>query len=142
MVGRTMDIWFGMPNPGAKVRVAAVAEQTCGRIHWTQLRRLGIAKCTIAEWTDDGYLHPRHPGVYAVGHCSGPIEADLAEALLYAGPGAMLSHQTAAWWWQLTDRRPSDIHVSTPRRCRPRPGIKVHGRRHLPRVWHNDLTVT
>lgn len=137
-----MDIWFGMPNPGAKVRVAAVAERSFGRIHWSQLCDLGIAKATIAEWSDGGYLFPKHPGVYAVGHRSGPIEADLAAALLYAGPGAMLSHKTAAWWWQLTDRQSRLIEVSTPRRCRSQPGVKVHGRRHLDRLWHNDLTVT
>jgi very-short-patch-repair endonuclease len=131
-----------MRNLGAKVRVGAEAERAWGRIGWAQLKALGIAKATIARWVADGYLHERLPGVYAVGHRSGPIEADLAEALLYAGPGAMLSHQTAAWWWQLTERQPKVIHVTTPRRCLSRPGIKVHGRRKLPRTWHNNLTVT
>jgi predicted transcriptional regulator of viral defense system len=54
----------------------------------------------------------------------------------------MLSHQTAAWWWGLTDRRPKVIHVTTPRRCRSQPAIEVHGRRPVERVWHNGLTVT
>jgi very-short-patch-repair endonuclease len=101
-----------------------------------------VAEGTIARWVADGYLHPRLPRVYAVGHCAGPIEADLAEALLYAGPGAMLSHRTAAWWWKLTNRRPQMIEVSTPRQCRSVERVVVHGRRQLPRVWHNDLTVT
>jgi very-short-patch-repair endonuclease len=54
----------------------------------------------------------------------------------------MLSHQTAAWWWNLTDRRSAEIHVSTPRRCRSLPGLRIHGRRDIPRDWHNALTVT
>jgi very-short-patch-repair endonuclease len=54
----------------------------------------------------------------------------------------MLSHQTAAWWWKLTDRKPPEIHVSTPRHCESRLGVQVHGRRPLPRDWHNGLTVT
>jgi very-short-patch-repair endonuclease len=137
-----MDPHFAYTKSASKVRVAEVAEPTWGRVHWSQLRRLGIAEGTIAQWVNEGYLHPKLPRVYAVGHCGGPIEADLAEALMFAGPGAMLSHQTAAWWWGLTSRRPAVIHVSTPRRCRPRPGIAVHGRRRLPRSWHNDLTVT
>jgi very-short-patch-repair endonuclease len=137
-----MDPHCDISQSSAKVRVGAVAEKAWGRINWAQLRALGVPETTISAWVDDGYLRPRHPRVYAVGHSAGPIEADLSEALLYAGPGAMLSHQTAAWWWKLTDRKPQVIHVSTPRRCLSRPGIKVHGRRKLPRVWHNGLTVT
>jgi hypothetical protein len=101
-----------------------------------------VGEATISAWLSDGYLHEELPGVYAVGHRSGPVEADLAAALLYAGPGAMLSHQTAAWWWGLTDRKPQAIHISTPRRCRSQPSIKVHCRRQLDRAWHNGLTVT
>ena len=64
-------------------------------------------------------------------------------ALLFAGPGAMLSHQTAAWWWQLTDRQPPVIHVSTPRYCRSTAGgVRAHSRRQLERVWHRRLPVT
>jgi very-short-patch-repair endonuclease len=54
----------------------------------------------------------------------------------------MLSHQTAAWWWKLTSRQPNVTAVSTPRQCRSLPTVKVHGRRHLDRNWHNGLTVT
>jgi very-short-patch-repair endonuclease len=137
-----MAIWFSMLNPNAKVHVAAVADKAWGRVHWSQLCDLGVPKATISLWVSDGYLHEKLPGVYAVGHSAGPIEAELAEALLYAGPGAMLSHQTAAWWWKLTDRQPRAIHVSTPRRCRCQAGIEVHGRRAIERDWHNDLPVT
>src|SRR5581483_12034392 len=80
---RTMDPDFAYTKSGAKVRVAAVAEPTWGRIHWTQLRRLGIAEGTIGQWVREGYLFPELPRVYSIGHRSGPIEADLAEALLY-----------------------------------------------------------
>src|SRR5205807_1040844 len=67
---------------------------------------------------------------------------ELAAAVMYAGPGAMLSHATAAWWWRLTDRQPPLIHVSTPRDCHSLTGLKVHGRRGVERVWRNGLTVT
>jgi very-short-patch-repair endonuclease len=127
---------------GSKVRVAEAAERTWGRIGWAQLRSLGIAEGTIAQWVKEGYLHQELPRVYSVGHRSGPVEADLAAALLYAGPGAMLSHKTAAWWWKLTSHHPQVIDVSTPRQCRSLPGVTVHGRRSLDRAWHNGLTVT
>lgn len=104
-------------------------------------------KSTVSRWVAEGYLHLVCPRVYAVGHPAGGIEGDLAAALLYAGPGAMLSHETGAWWWELTDREPRVIDVSTPRQCRSLTGhgrhaIRVHGRRTLDRVWHRRLPVT
>ena len=63
-------------------------------------------------------------------------------AVLYAGPGAMLSHATAAWWVGLADSRPYMIDVSTPRRINSTPGVRVHGRREIERAWHNGLPVT
>ena len=83
-----------------------------------------------------GYLYRGLPRVYAVGHRAKSVEADLAAALLYAGPGAMLSHATAAWWVGLALSKPYMIDVSTPRRCRSITGIRVHARRPLDRDWH------
>src|ERR1700732_5358867 len=110
-----------MPNLSAKVRVAEVAGRQWGRISWRQLRAL-VSSATIADWLRQGYLHRLLPRVYAVGHAGRSTEADLAAALLYAGPGAALSHATAAWWLGLADHQTSVIHVRTPRRCRSLPG--------------------
>jgi len=131
-----------MANQNAKDRVGSLAGRQQGRIAWAQLRKLAVPRVTIHDWVEQGYLHPRLPGVYAVGHAAPSIEGDLAAALLYAGPGAMLSHGTAAWWFGLIDGRPSTIHVSTPRRCRSLRGIRVHERRGHERAWHNRLPVT
>jgi predicted transcriptional regulator of viral defense system len=88
------------------------------------------------------YLHRLHPGVYAVGHAALSTEARLAAALLYAGPGAMLSHATAAWWLGFA-RAPADtISITTARRCQSRPGVSVYGRRELQPIWHRQLRVT
>jgi hypothetical protein len=53
-------------------------------------------------------------GVYAT--FSGPVGrgARLWAALLYAGPGARLSHETAAELLRLTERREARIHVKIP----------------------------
>jgi hypothetical protein len=79
----------------AKVRVAALARSQAGRVRHDQLLPL-VGETTIRRWVRDGYLYPELPRVYAVGHAASSTEADLAAALLYAGPGAMLSHVTAA----------------------------------------------
>lgn len=135
------------PQSSVRQRVATIADRQWGRVHWRQLRACGISGPRISRWVADGYLHRVYPRVYGVGHTVAGIEADIAAALLYAGPGAMLSHETASWWWELTDRHPSAIDVSTPRECRSvtarghRP-VRVHGRRTLHRVWHRRLPVT
>ena len=98
-----------MDNQSAKVRVGKLARRRAGRVAWYQLAALGVDKKAINRWVRDGYLHRKLPGVYAVGHDAPSVEADLAGAVLYAGPGAMLSHGTAAWWWGLIDRPPTMI---------------------------------
>ena len=107
-----------------------------------QLIALGVETRETSRWVSQGYLIPRHPRVYAVGHRAPSVEADLTAAVLYAGPGAMLSHATALWWRGMIDHQPWPIEVSTPRRCQSLRGVKVHGRRDFRRVWHKNLPVT
>jgi Protein of unknown function (DUF559) len=131
------------PNENAKLRVGRVAGRRQARITAAQLQAIGAARATIADWKRAGYLYPRLPGVYAVGSPAWTVESDLWEAILYAGPGAMLSHGTAAWWRGLIDFPVRPMHVSTPRRKRSLPGIAVHGRRgELDRARHQGMPVT
>ncbi len=131
-----------MRRQRAKVRLGQIADRQWGRVSWAQIKALGVDGRVAADWKKQGYLHQVLPGVYAVGHRAPSLEADLAAALLYAGPGAALSHTTAAYWLGLLDQRPQVIHVSTPRRCRSQRGIKVHGRRDQERIWHQGLPIT
>jgi very-short-patch-repair endonuclease len=119
-----------------------VAARQFGRISWVQLRWLGIDARTIQRWLTTGYLYRVLPGVYAVGCNAITTEAELMAAVLYAGPRAMLSHATAAWWVGLADSRPYMIDVSTPRRPQSISGIRVHGRRSIERSTHNGLPMT
>ncbi|HEY1590927.1 MAG TPA: DUF559 domain-containing protein [Solirubrobacteraceae bacterium] len=132
--------WGGRPNH--KVRLAAVAERQVGRVRHDQLLALGVAGTTVRRWVRNGYLHRLLPRVYALGHTAASAEGDLAAALLYAGPGAMLSHATATWWLGLLKYPSAEIHVSTPRDARDHGNVRVHGRRALERIPHNGLPVT
>jgi very-short-patch-repair endonuclease len=80
--------------------------------------------------------------VFALGHDALDLRGRLTAALLYAGPGAMLSHQTAAYWWQLLPTQPSLSHVATPRNRASARGVRVHRQRDLPRIRHRGLPVT
>jgi very-short-patch-repair endonuclease len=131
-----------MRRQSSKVRLAAVADRQQGRVTWAQIQALGVDRRAVTTWLKQRNLHPRLPGVYAVGHSSGGIESDLAAALLYAGPGAMLSHATAAWWWGLLDDPPRTIQVSTPRQPKSQPGVRIHPRRRHDRVWHRGFPTT
>jgi hypothetical protein len=121
--------------------VSVLASRQFGRISARQLRQIGVGKATIGRWVAASFLHRVLPGVYAVGHRSRSVAGDLAAALLYAGPGAMLSHATAVWWYGLLENMPTCTHISTPRRCRSLHGVNVHGERTLERAWRNGLPV-
>jgi hypothetical protein len=122
--------------------MAALAARQFGRVRYDQLLAAGVSGRTIGRWRSDGYLHRVLPRVYAVGHAARSVEADLAAAALYAGPGAMLGAATALWWLGLLKYPPQQICVSSPRRIMDVGNVVVHGRRRLKRIWHRGLPVT
>ncbi len=137
--------WRISPDPPdrlAKVRVAQLAAGQFGRVTRRQLTQLGVSSSTASDWTRAGYLHPRLPGVHAVGHPGRTVATELFEAVLYAGPGAMLSHTTAAWWQGLIEHPSPLTHISTPRRRASPRGILIHGRRRISRQIHDGIPVT
>jgi hypothetical protein len=80
-------------------------------------------------------------GVYAL--FSGPPgrEAMLWAAVLRAGRGAMLSHQTAAELAHLSDRPSGPLHVTVPpsRRLLPVPGMVIHTSIYASQIRHPSL---
>lgn len=138
------EVWRSGPDSPVlsdKERLRALASRQFGVVARYQLLHLGIPGSVIGDWARSAVLARLHRAVYAVGHTALSTEARLTAAVLYAGPDAMLSDATAAWWLSLTDRRPPDVHVSTPRRCRDTSGVVVHDRRAWPRTWHRGLPV-
>jgi hypothetical protein len=119
----------GRPNAIDKVRLAQVAARQAGRVAAFQFTHLGIARATVHGWVRSGYLHEVAPRVYAVGYVAPSRESELWTAVLYAGPGAALSHVTAAHWRELAEFPGSVIHVSTPRTCASLPATVIHCRR-------------
>jgi len=99
-----------------------------GVITRQQALRAGLSRSTIASRLRHGRWQPIYLGVYAT--FTGPIsrQAQLWAAVLYAGKGAQLSHETAAELNGLTDRRSSLIHVTIPpdRRVIAPKGVKIH----------------
>lgn len=80
-------------------------------------------------------------GVYALFSGQPGREAVLWAAVLRAGPGAMLSHQTAAELARISDKPGAALHVTVPsaRRVRPIAGVVVHRSIYVAQSRHPSL---
>jgi very-short-patch-repair endonuclease len=107
-----------------------------------QLIECGVSRPAISRWVVSGRLHRVYPRVYAVGHRALSLEGRLLAPVLYAGPGAALSHASAAHWWEVLPYLPDTIHVTSPRRRRSLEGVHVHRAERLERVMHRGIPVT
>ena len=115
-----------------------------GRVTRAQLVTLGVPGSRITRWGKAGYLTRVLPKVYAVGHTAPSRASDLWAAVLYAGPGAMLSHSSAAHHRGLIIYAPDVIHVSTPREKVKsiRGVVTVHAQRERARSSHQGIPTT
>lgn len=133
------------PTPRARnamVAVAQLAEKQGGVASRGQLVALAVSESTISRWVESGRLHRVYPSVYAVGHRSLAMAGRARAALLYAGRGSALSHQTGGWWLGLLSTEPARLHVTTPLRRRSLADLRVHDRITVPVIIHNGLPVT
>ncbi len=104
------------------------AQYQAGVITRRQALRSGLSRNTIVARLKHDRWQQVCRGVYAT--FTGPVarDAQLWAAVLYAGSGARLSHQTAAEILRLIDRRPPSIHVTIPagRRVVAPAGVVIH----------------
>jgi hypothetical protein len=103
-----------------------IAEQS-GVVSRRQLLRAGVSRTTIDARVRLGLWQQIHLGTYATLGGTATWEARLWAAVLYAGTGALLSHETAAEVLGLTHRRCPVIQVTIPasRRVRPPQGVAI-----------------
>jgi very-short-patch-repair endonuclease len=110
----------------ADARVAELARRQHGVVGREQLRALGLGDKAIRHRLAHGRLHRLHPGVYAWGHRSIPKQGWWAAAVLASGPGALLSHHTAAALWGLRGYSGGAIHVTVPHKSTSSKRIRRH----------------
>ena len=105
-----------------------LAECQLGVISRAQILDAGLSRAVMASRLDRGSWQRLFPGVYAAFSGEPARAAILWAAVLHAGCGAMLSHQTAAELDHLTDESSSRIHLTVPscRRVRGQPGLAIH----------------
>lgn len=89
------------PRDAGWKAVARLATQQHGWIHRSQLRAAGLDREAVRHAVRTDRLFPRRGELFLVGHEHLAAKADLAAALLVTGPGAVLSHRSAAAEWGL-----------------------------------------
>jgi len=113
-----------------------LARHQSGVVSRSQALRAGFSADMIKFRVRTGWWQPAHRGVYLTFTGAPGRSAQLWAALLGAGPGAVLSHVTAAELQRLSDRPAKTIHVTVPwaRRITAVPGVSLHRSRRAVRI--------
>src|SRR4051794_23560054 len=106
--------------------IEARAERQHGVVTRAQLLADGIGRRAIDRRITTGLLRPLHRSVFAVGHRALRREAWWMAAVLAAGPGAALSHRSAAAFWRIRNDGRTRIEISVPKHRRSTPRLEMH----------------
>src|SRR5713101_1944212 len=85
-----------------------------------QARRAGLSQAQICRLATTGEWDRVHRGVYRTASSVPTFEQRLMAACLAGGPTAVVSHESAAWIWQLLASPPSRPTISVPISVHPR----------------------
>jgi very-short-patch-repair endonuclease len=106
-----------------------LAEEQHGVVGRQQLVALGLSKRAIEHRISKGRLHPVRVGVYAVGRPEITRHGRWMAASLSCGPGAVLSHGSAAALWGIGVEPGGWIEISVrASSTRRQKGVRVHRR--------------
>lgn len=113
-----------------------------GVISRAEVAARGVSDAITRRAVQRGTWRRIHPRVYAVSPTPLTRDGLLWAALLYAGSGATLSHETAAEVWGLEEPRGQIIHVTIPvaRRVRSLPTVRIHYAHRLATSRHPTRT--
>jgi hypothetical protein len=119
---------IGGMDRGISPAMRATIKAQAGIVSRQQLLRNGTNRMTIVSKVKSGQWRQIHHGVYMTFPGELTRQAELWAAVLYAGRGAILSHETAAEILGITDHRAAsiDVTVPAPRRVRASHGATIH----------------
>jgi very-short-patch-repair endonuclease len=114
-------------TPSLDRRIAALVGRQHGVIASRQLVALGMHRRAVGHRVAAGRLHRVHQGVYAVGHTVLSTHGYWMAAVLACGPGAALSHASAAALWGIRPTAAERTEVTVPGTSgRARPRLWIH----------------
>jgi predicted transcriptional regulator of viral defense system len=102
-------------------------QHQAGVVSRQQALDAGFSEKAIEWRLRRGMWQRLHAGAYATFSGKPSREGRLWAAVLHVGPGAVLSHETAAEIHRLTDKVSARIHVSVPIERRPGQHTKIRG---------------
>jgi len=105
--------------------ISALAAAQHGVVARRQLLALGVGRNHIRRRVETSRLHRLHRGVYAVGHPVLSRHGRWMAAVLAGGPGAVLSHRSAAALWGIHDGAGESIDLIAPNGSRQESGARV-----------------
>ena len=99
---------------------------------------MAVSRDVVHARVRAGRWHRVHHGVYAIGHRRRDPNARYMAAVLACGPGAVLSHRSAAAVWRIRPHHNGPAHVTTTRKLKRRDDIHVHWTRTDPQPRTRD----
>lgn len=111
------------------------AEAQEGLLRHDELLALGLDKSAIGRRLDAGVLHRKHRGVYTLGHRLLRPRGEWIAAV-WAVPGCVLSHRSAAEFHGWSAPATGPQHVATIGSASSRPGLVVH---RVATLWAVDV---
>ncbi len=106
--------------------LAVLADRQHGVVARRQLLQLGFSRDHIKRLRVTARLHDLHRGVYAVGHRVLSVKGHWMAAVLACGPGALLSHRSAAALRGLRRSSLSYVEVTVPSRRGRIDGVRAY----------------
>jgi very-short-patch-repair endonuclease len=108
--------------------IATLADEQHGVVARVQLLERGLTAREIERRVESRRLRRLYYGVYAVGHRRLTAEGRWMAAVLAGGPGAVLSHASAAAAWDLRPTSSGLVHVTVPTSGgrERRAGLRLH----------------
>jgi Transcriptional regulator, AbiEi antitoxin/Protein of unknown function (DUF559) len=125
--------------------LAELARRQWGVVSLAQVEALGLGPRGVQHRAESGRLRRIHRGVYAIGGAALPREGRHLAAVLACGPGAVLSHVSAAVHWGLLAYDAPRPQVTAPASRGGAPGIRLHRSRSLDArdtTTHGGIRVT
>lgn len=122
-----------------------ISESQAGYFTARQAQQAGFSPERLTVNAQTGQFLRVARGVYRLKRFPGSPNEDLFVAWLRAGPGAVISHESALALYDLSDVLPSEVHLIVPRTAsRRRPGIRQHTSHLKPEevIRRNGLPIT
>lgn len=120
-------------------KLREIALDQHGLVTSSQAEEVGVSRPSLSYLVKHGRIERLERGIYRIPQVIATENDTFQQALLWAGDGAFLSHDTALAAWDICDINPVTIHVSVPKGRRIQKQGHVNMELHKADVSAGDL---